>query len=442
VPTTEHLSLRERAHRAIPAGCHTYSKGDDQFPSNAPDFIARGKGCVVWDAEDREFIDWGMGLRTVILGHAYPRVLEAVIDQVQRGSNFTRPSFLECELAELLIELIPCAEMVKFAKNGSDVTTAAVRLARAATGRDLVAFPAEHPFYSFDDWFIGTTVVDSGVPDAVKALSRTFPYGDLAALEGLLDREGDRLAAVIMETATGEEPPEGYLQGVRDLTRKHGMLLIFDEMITGFRWHLQGAQCFYGVTPDMATFGKAIGNGFSVSALVGRRDVLELGGLEHDRPRVFLLSATHGGETHSLAAARATISELRDRDGVDRVWEVGHALQQGLRREAASAGLSDVVVCGGYPCSPTLSFQHEDASMVAGLRTLFLQETVRRGVLMPYIAPSLSHEDTHIDQSVDAAASAFGLLRRVLDGDPLRAHLEGPLVTPVFRRYNFVDFEV
>jgi len=428
--------MSERAHRAIPGGAHTYSKGDDQFPSNAPRFIVCGEGAHVWDPDGREFIDWGMGLRSVILGHAYPRVVEAVTAAVRQGTNFTRPAPIETEFAEKLIELIPCAEMVKFAKNGSDVTTAAVRLARAATGRDLVAFPAEHPFYSFDDWFIGTTVVDAGVPEAVKRLSCTFPYGDLRALERLLDDEGDRIAAVIMETATDSEPPDGYLQGVRDLTSRHGALLIFDEMITGFRWHLRGSQFLYGVTPDMATFGKAIGNGFSVSALVGRRDVLELGGLMHDRPRVFLLSATHGGEIHALVAARETVSELTERDGSEQVWTVGQALQDGLRSAIGGHGLERLVSCRGYPCSPVLSFHAENADDTAALRTLFLQETTRRGILIPYIAPSLSHGPAEIERTLEACHQALEIVARAIEQGSVRDQIEGPVVKPVFRRYN------
>ena len=424
---TEELTQSERAHRAIPGGAHTYSKGDDQFPANAPRFIVRGSGCQVWDGDGREFLDWGMGLRSVILGHAYPRVVRAVTRAVQQGANFTRPSPIEHEFAEELIELIPCAEMVKFAKNGSDVTTAALRLARAATGRDLVAFPAEHPFYSVDDWFIGTTAVDAGVPEATKRLSRTFPYGDLQALDRLLNAEGDQLAAVIMETATDAEPPAGYLEGVRELTRRHGVLLIFDEMITGFRWDLRGSQAFYGVTPDMATFGKAIGNGFSVSALVGRRDVLELGGLRHDRPRVFLLSTTHGGETHALAAARETVAELRERDGVEHIWATGRSLQTGLNEAIAVQGLQDVVECRGYPCSPVLAFRGAGAGQTAALRTLFLQETVRRGVLIPYIAPSLSHTPQDVERTVQAAAEALEILAGGIADDRLSELVQGPL---------------
>jgi len=440
-PSTSQVDLRRRAHRAIPAGCHTYSKGDDQFPANAPAFLVRGDGVRVWDPDGNEFLDWGMGLRSVILGHAHPRIVEVATAELQRGTNFTRPSTLELELAEELIDLIPAAEMVKFAKNGSDVTTAAGRLARAFTGRDLIAFPAEHPFYSFDDWFIGTTVVDAGVPSDVTALSRTFPYGDLAALERLFEADGDRIAMVIMEAATDADPPEGYLQGVRELTERHGILLTFDEMITGFRWDLRGAQHHYGVTPDMATFGKALANGLSVSALVGRRDVLELGGLEHDSPRVFLLSATHGGETHALAAARATIDELRDRDGSSQLGRVGSALQEALNDAARACGVDDVVTCRGLPCSPVLAFDAGDPQRTAALRTLFLQETVERGVLIPYIAPSLSHGDEHVQRTADAAGEAFAAIRRVLDGEPLESLLRGAVVKPVFRRYNAVDLD-
>lgn len=434
--------LQARAFRAIPAGCHTYSKGADQFPANAPAFIVSGSGYEVQDPDGNAFLDWGMGLRSVILGHGHPATAEAAIAEIRRGTNFTRPSTIELETAEDLIARFPAAEMVKFAKNGSDVTTAAVRLARAHTGRDLVAFPREHPFYSFDDWFIGSTVVDAGVPEATKRLSRTFPYGDLASLEALFADNPGQIACVIMETATSAHPPEGFLEGVRRVTEREGALLIFDEMITGLRWHPQGAQALYGVTPDMATFGKAIANGFSVSALVGRRDVLELGGLHHEAPRVFLLSATHGGETHALAAARATLRVLDEEDGTARLWRIGEALQRGLNEAARRVGVGEEHFrAEGLACSPILTFDGGDPARTAGLRTLFLQETVARGVLIPYVAPSLAHDDAAVERTCEAAEAAFGELRRVLDGEPLENLLDGPVVRPVFRRFNAVDLD-
>jgi glutamate-1-semialdehyde 2,1-aminomutase len=429
--------MRRRAHRAIPAGAHTYSKGDDQFPELAPAMIESGSGAHAVDVDGNRFLDWGMGLRSVILGHAYPRVVDAVVAEVRRGSNFTRPAPIELEVAEQLIDLIPCAEMVKFAKNGSDVTTAAVRLARASTGRKLVAFPAEHPFFSVDDWFIGSTAVDSGVPQEVRDLSLKFEYGDLASLERLFDEHPGDIACVVTEAATGGPPPAGFLEGVRELTSRHGAVLVFDEMITGFRWHASGAQAFYGVTPDLATFGKAIGNGFSVSALVGRRDIMELGGLEHDQPRVFLLSTTHGGETHALAAARETIAECVERDVSAHVWRIGGRLQDGVNAAARSLGIESVVACTGYPCSPAIAFSGSDAAQSAGLRTLFLQEMVARGVLIPYIAPSFSHTDADIDETIAAAQQALTAVVDVLDGQPLGDRLVGPAARPVFRKYNF-----
>jgi glutamate-1-semialdehyde 2,1-aminomutase len=434
--TYEHSdAMRGRAHAAIPAGCHTYSKGDDQFPRLAPGFIVNGRGCEVLDVDGNAFLDWGMGLRSVILGHAYPRVVEAVIEQVRRGSNFTRPAPIEVEVAEQLIERIPCAEMVKFAKNGSDVTTAAVRLARAATGRDLVVFPREHPFYSFDDWFIGSTQVDAGVPRAVSDLSLTFRYNDLGSLQKLINAHPGQIAAVITEPATSEEPEPGFLEGLRELTGRNGIVLIFDEMITGLRWHENGAQAFYGVTPDLSTFGKAIGNGFSVSALVGRREIMELGGLHHDRPRVFLLSATHGGETHALVAARETIAEVGER-GVGHLCEIGTQLQNGLNEAAAAEGVEGIVRCCGRPSSPNLVFLDTAAATAAGLRTLFLQETIARGVLMPYLAPSFSHTPADVERTLEAAAAALRFVRRVAEGEPIERALVGPAARPVFRRFN------
>ena len=427
---------RRRAHEVIPAGCHTYSKGDDQFPELAPGFIARGDGAWVEDVDGNRFVDWGMGVRTTVLGHGYVRVVEAAAEALRGGANFTRPTTYEVELAERLHELIPCAEMVKFAKNGSDVTTAAVRLARAFTGRSLIAFPFEEPFHSVHDWFIGMTAMDAGIPGETKALSVRYHFGDAASLEALFSEYPGEIAAVMTEPAMTVDPPDGHLADVARIARENGALLIFDEMITGFRWHPSGAQAHYGVTPDLATFGKALGNGFAISALAGRREVMQLGGWEHDDPRVFLLSLTHGGETHALAAANATVAEIVERDVVDHLWNVGSRLRDGLNEAAAAAGLAETVRCIGCGCSPGLVFEPEDPSTATGLRTLFLQETIARGVLIPYIAPSFSHGDREVELTVEAAAEALALVARVVAGEPLSAHLVGEPARPVFRRYG------
>lgn len=427
--------MSRRAHELIPAGCHTYSKGDDQFPFNAPGFLERGEGCTVWDVDGNEYLDWGMGLRSVILGHGYPRVIKAVRAQLERGTNFVRPSPVELELAELLTSLIPSAEMVKFAKNGSDVTSAAVRLARAYTGRDYVAVCQEHPFFSFDDWFIGTTPPSAGIPEAVKSQSLTFHYNDIESLEKLFAEFPDQIAAVIMEPVALEPPRDNFLGRVRELAHRHKAVLVFDEMISGFRWHLRGAQTYFDIVPDISTFGKGMGNGFSVAAIVGRREIMELGGIKHDKPKVFLLSSTHGGEAHSLAAAIETIRELEEKNVAAHLWRIGQALQDGFNQLAGEMGLGEQVACVGYPCSPAIVTKDRDGQVSLPLRTLFLQEMTAQGVLMPYIATSFAHTEREVERTLEAAASALEVYASALD-EGVDKYLAGPAVKPVFRKFN------
>jgi len=306
-------ALESKAHQLIPGGAHTYAKGDDQYPVNAPGFIVRGKGCHVWDVDGNEFIEYGMGLRAVTLGHAYEPVVEAAYKEMLRGANFTRPAKIEVDAAEALLNVIDGAEMVKFAKNGSDVTTAAVKLARAHTGRDLIAICGDQPFFSTDDWFIGTTEMNAGIPQAIINMTLKFHYNDPASLQELFDQYPKQIACVLMEAEAMTQPDPGYLHWVKALCEKHGAILVFDEMITGFRWHLGGAQKFYGVIPHLSTFGKALGNGFAISALAGNREIMRLGGLDQERPRVFLLSTTHGAETHALSAVLEVMRIYQER---------------------------------------------------------------------------------------------------------------------------------
>ncbi|MCS6944274.1 MAG: glutamate-1-semialdehyde 2,1-aminomutase, partial [Sutterellaceae bacterium] len=316
-------SLNEKAHRLIPGGCHTYAKGDDQFPSNAPRFLVRGKGCRVWDPDGREFIEYGMGLRAVTLGHAHPAVIAAAYSQMQLGNNFNRPAPIEVECAEALLAFLPRAQMVKFAKDGSTVTTAAVKLARAYTGRPMVAVCADHPFFSYNDWFIATTPMDGGILAKDKALTVSFRYNDLDSLAALFARHPNKIACAILEAARTEEPHDNFLHRARELCHANGALFVLDEMITGFRFDNGGAQEVYDIQPDLACFGKAMANGFSLSALVGLRDIMELGGLRHSKKRVFLLSTTHGAEYPSLAAAMATMAIYRCEPVVQRLYEAG-----------------------------------------------------------------------------------------------------------------------
>ena len=423
-------------HKVIPAGCHTYSKGDDQFPDNVPDVIVRGKGSHCWDSNGTEFIDWGMGLRSVILGHAFEPVLEAVREQLILGSNFTRPSPMETLLAQELISIIPSAEMCKFAKNGSDVTTAATRLARAYTGRKFIARCSDNPFFSFDDWFIGTTSPNSGIPSEISELTLQFNYNDISSLEILFQKYPDQIACVIMEPVSTVPPNGSYLQDVKKVTHKNGAVLIFDEIISGFRWHLGGAQAYFNVIPDLSTFGKAIANGFSLSALVGKKEIMDLGGLHHPHKKVFLLSSTNGAETHSLAAALATIKTIQSDQTIDRIWQMGKALQNRFNEMSQSLGMLDYVKMEGYPCSPYLVTKDNNAQASMEYRTLFLQETISMQVLIPWIAISQSHDETDLNKTIDACTSALQLYKVALDtGDPL-SMINGSIVKPVFREYN------
>lgn len=254
------IDLSARLHQAVPGGAHTYAKGDDQYPEGLAPVIDHGRGAHVWDVDGNRFVEYGSGLRSVVLGHAHQGVLDAVARQIQRGSNFARPSAIEVAAAERFLGCVPTADMVKFTKNGSDATTAAVRLARAITGRPMLAVCQDQPFFSTDDWFISTTPMSAGIPEQVSDLTLQFPYGNLEAVDALFASHTQQIACVVLEARTATEPPPGYLQGLRDVVHSHGALLVFDEMITGFRLSEHGAQGLHGVAPDLSTFGKALGN--------------------------------------------------------------------------------------------------------------------------------------------------------------------------------------
>jgi glutamate-1-semialdehyde 2,1-aminomutase len=428
-------TLQPKAHQLIPGGSHTYAKGDDQYPAQAPGFIVRGKGCHVWDLDGNEFIEYGMGLRAVTLGHAYDSVVEAAYQQMKLGSNFTRPNPIEVDLAEAMLRVIDGAEMVKFAKNGSDVTTAAVKLARAFTGRDLVAICADQPFFSVDDWFIGTTPVNAGIPDAVTRLTVKFPYNDLQSLRELFAKYPQQIACVVMEPEAAAPPEPGYLQGVKDLCKEQGTVLLFDETITGFRWHIGGAQKFHGVVPDLSTFGKAMGNGFAIAALAGRREIMRLGGLDHDHHRVFLLSTTHGAETHALAASLETIRIYHEENVVDFLWKQGERLRKLVQQSISENHLDGFFEVTGRPCNLVFATFDHKQERSQSFRALFMQELIRRGVLGPSFVLSYSHSDADILHTAEAVYGAHLVYRKALD-EGVEKYLEGRPVKPVYRIFN------
>lgn len=429
-------ALREKAKALIPGGCHTYSKGDDQFPQLSPGFISKGIGSKVWDVDGNEFLDWGMGLRSVCLGHAYPEVIKEVAEQLELGVNFTRPAAIEAELAEKICGIIDSVEMIKFTKNGSDATTAAVRLARAYTGKSVVLRCVDQPFFSVDDWFIGNTVMSSGVPEEVKKLTYNFPFNDVAALEELIQNQQGKVACIILEVVATERPKNHFLDAVRDLCDKNKIVLILDEIISGFRYHLKGAQHKYGITPDLTTFGKAMANGFSLAALGGKREIMELGGLDHQKERVFLLSSTNGAETHCLRAALKTIEILEQSNFIDENWSIGRRLKRGFNEISKGFGIEKYVFMGGLCISPTINFLDKNGDADAGLRTLFLQETIKKGVLIPYVSIAASHREEELEKTLISFEHALKIVRDAIDACDLRPFLVGAHTKPVFRKFN------
>lgn len=429
------IAAAARLAHLVPGGAHTYAKGPDQYPADCAPIIERGRGAHVWDVDGNEYVEYGSGLRAVILGHAHPRVVEAVGATLGHGTNFVRPSVLELQAAEDFLRAVPTMDMVKFAKNGSDVTTAAARLARAATGRDIVAVCRDQPFFSTDDWFIGTTPMAAGIPRSTRELTVSFPYGDLEALNSLFTLYDGRIAAIFLEVeAGGQAPPAGYLQALIDTAHSRGAVVVFDEMITGLRWALGGAHSLYGVVPDLCTFGKALGNGFSVSALAGRRDLMELGGLNTEADRVFLLSTTHGAESVGLAAMRATLQVHREEDVSTRLMDIGAAVREAVDDVIADADMGRYVQVRGRDCNLVFATLDGDGQPSQPLRTLFVRQLIRHGVVGPSFVVSTAIDEHDIETTTAAVRAALAVYAAALERGDVTADLGGPSVKPVFRQ--------
>jgi glutamate-1-semialdehyde 2,1-aminomutase len=414
----------DRAERVIPVGTQTFSKSKLQFPPGAsPLFVTHGDGGRVYDVDGNEYVDLVSALLPNVLGYRDPDVDLAIRRQLNRGISFSLPTALETELAERLVKHIPCAEMVRLGKNGTDATSAAVRLARAATRRDRLMLLGYH---GWQDWYIGATTRNLGVPAAVSALSHLAPYGDLVAVDKLLSKHPAEFAAIILEPAGATQPPPGYLQGLKDLAHRHGTLLIFDEIITGFRWSLGGAQAYYGVTPDLASFGKAMGNGMPISAVVGRADIMRL--MED-----IFYSGTFGGEALSIAASIATIDKM-EREGVtDCLWERGAALMDAARKKIVDAGLADVIGLTGLAPWAILTYQdHPNGSKLA-IKTLFLREMIAAGVLINASHNiCYAHSETDFGRVLGAYDHALDSVRGALRRGDINQRLRNQMIMPIF----------
>jgi glutamate-1-semialdehyde aminotransferase len=412
----------DRAQGLIPAATQTLAKGPGQFVRGvAPKYLLRGEGSHVWDVDGNEYLDFSMGVGPISLGYRYPAVDEAIRAQLGDGITFSLMHPLEVEVAELVHDLVPGAECVRFGKTGAEVASAAVRLARAFTGRNKILCCGYHGWH---DWYIAVTDRRRGVPSAVADLSFTFDYNDATALEAALD---DDVAAVILEPVTFDPPRDGFLERLRELTIRNRSLLIFDEMWTGFRLALGGAQERFGIAADLACFSKAVANGMPLSVLTGRREVMEL--LDED---VFFFS-TFGGETLSLAAARATLLEMRRRPVIRQIERRGEELRRGIEELLREYHIEHVR-CVGFGCRTLLTFDAQAGDPLLQ-KSLVQQELFKRGILWGGIHNiSFSHSSEDIEHTLGAYAEVLPLLADACSAGDLAAHLRGQPVRPVFRR--------
>ncbi len=415
-------ALWERARRLIPAGTQTLAKGPSQYVDGvAPKYLARGKGARVWDVDGNEFIDLTMAVGPVVLGYGHPSVDRAIAAQLESGITFSLMHPLEVEVAELVRRVVPGADSVRFSKTGCDVTTAAVRLARAYTGRDKVLCCGYHGWH---DWYIGTTSRRAGVPLATRTLTEVFPYNDLFSL---MEALGDDVACVILEPMIFQHPDADYLRVLKRACESAGALLIFDEMWTGFRVALGGAQQRFDVVADLACFSKAVANGMPLSVLTGRADVMSL--LEQE---VFFFT-TFGGEALSLAAAKATLEDLRDLEVPARLETAGQRLLDGYNELARKKGLEHTRA-SGLPCRALISFDPSAGDPLLQ-KSLVQQELLRHGVLWTgFHNLCLAHGDAELDHVLAAYDRALDALSTALARGRLASSLRGQPVQPVFRK--------
>lgn len=417
-----------RALGLIPSVTQTLAKGPSQHVNGfAPKFLRRGRGSRVWDVDGNEFIDYTMGVGPISLGYCYERVDEAIRKQLEDGITFSLMHPLEVEVAELVRDVIPNAEAVRFSKSGADVTSAAVRLARAYTGREKVLCCGYHGWH---DWYIGITSRNAGVPESVRAMTYTFEYNDIEALEQSLDSE---VACVILEPTVFEEPQDDFLHRLRELCSAHGIILIFDEMWTGFRMALGGAQEYFGVEPDLACYSKAVANGMPLSIITGKGDIME----RLDKEVFFY--TTFGGEALSLAAAKATILEMKQKNVTAALWEMGKRLKDGYNAIASEYGM-DYTKCSGYDCRTIVTFDPTGGSPLE-LKSLVQQEMIRRGILWSGMhVVSYSHTKEDIDYTLGVYEDVLRILRNAVNEGSAPNQLDGAPVEPVFRKVT--DFNI
>ena len=417
--------LLKRALKTIPLGSQTFSKSKTQYPFGAsPYFITKGQGSRVWDVDGNEYIDFINSLAAITLGYNDPDVTAAVRAQLDDGVIFSLPHPIEMQVAEKIVEMVPCAEMVRFGKNGSDATSGAIRVSRAYTGRDHVAVCGYH---GWQDWYIGSTARNKGVPKVTRGLTHTFAYNDIESLNKIFNEFPDQVAAVIMEPMNTIEPKDGFLEKVKELTHKNGAVLIFDEIITGFRYSNGGAQEYFGVTPDLATFGKGLANGYPVSVVAGQADIMRL------MEEVFF-SFTFGGDTLSLAAAFATLTKLQKEPVIHTLSQQGNKIIADLEKLIKKYGCSEFLTVSGHPAWSFLIIQDTSTCSRWELKTLFMQEMHKKRFLsLGTHNMSYSHSDADITKLITAYHEILPIMKDAVDNNKMDKYLSCKPLEPLFK---------
>lgn len=449
--------LDKKLNNLIPGGAHTYSRGIDQFPDNAPEILKKAKGCYTFDIKNTKYLDYGMALRSVLLGYSHKKINNAAIKSIHNGNSMTRPSDVELEFADLIKNEMSL-DMVKFAKNSSNAVTAATKLARAYTGRSIILRCLDHPFFSFDDWFIGSTQIKKGIPKDTQRLTKTFNYNDIQSLKKNISKYKDKIACVVMEAVTFQCPKlksskidelccgkykcernykkKNFLSEVQKLCRENQIVFIIDETITGFRLDYKGAISRYNLKPDLVIYGKAIANGFSVAVLGGKRKIMSLGAIDKkNKERVFLLSSTHGAEMSSLSAACETLKILKKNRNLvyKNIWEHGRLLIQNINAISKKLELFDDFKLFGLPPSPYFYFG-SNPDKASFIRTFISKELIKDKILMPWISVSYAHKNKELKRVVESFKRILPKLKeelRVRKNYKIKNSLK-----PVFRKYN------
>lgn len=417
--------LLARALATIPLGSQTFSKSKVQFPYGvSPYFITRGEGSHVWDVDGNEYIDFINSLAAITLGYNDPDVTAAVRSQLEEGVIFSLPHQVEMQVAEKIVEMVPCAEMVRFGKNGSDATAGAIRVARAYTGRDHVAVCGYH---GWQDWFIGSTLRNLGVPKATQELTHAFAYNDIDSLHTIFRQWPDQIAVVILEPMNVTEPKEGFLEEVKALAHAKGAVLVFDETVTGFRFANGGAQEYFGVVPDLATFGKGLANGYPLSAVAGKAEIMQL------MEEVFF-SFTFGGETLSLAASLATMNKLQREPVIATMKQQGEKILAGLKDLLEKHGISHFASLAGLPVWSFLLLKDCEPYSVWEIKTLFLQEMLARGIMtLGSHNMNYSHGDAEVEKLLAAYEEVLPILKDAVDNRKLEELLRCKPLEPLFK---------